>query len=144
MDVGAPWGWIEQVLLGVFRAGQIVACLREDDGGFPDTVDILEEFTGRVDREINILKILQRHGKISVRQIVLMGKMEDRLAALERNSRYREDYIKRLCSWGGMSIGVPSRYTEMTPEKERAGWEITHQGWDEAFWLAGCADEAEL
>ena len=43
-----------------------------------------------------------------------------------------------------MSIGVPSRYTEMNPQQERAGWEITMQGWDEALWLASCADEAAL
>ena len=32
----------------------------------------------------------------------------------------------------------------MNPEQERAGWEITHQGWDRACWLAAFGDQDDL
>ena len=43
-----------------------------------------------------------------------------------------------------MKIGRPSRYTEMTLNQEKIGWQISMQGFAYAVWLAAFGDAQDL
>jgi len=108
-----------------------------------DLEDVWVEFKSRVQNEIAILQILDEKTKLGSAGKVWLHEMTDRLQKLEGSSKYRETYLQRLCLWGQMSVGRPSRYTDLTPQQEQINWEITHQGFDYAQWLAafGSADQ---
>ena len=43
-----------------------------------------------------------------------------------------------------LAVGRPSRYTDLSPEQELINWEISHQGFDHAQWLAAFGCEEDL
>ena len=106
--------------------------------------DVWLELKARVLHEIAILDAFEEKVKISAKQIVWRGELKSRLKKLESDGKYRERYLQRLCAWGQMTIGRPSRYTDLTPAQEEINWQITHQGFDRAQWLVGFGTEEDL
>ena len=43
-----------------------------------------------------------------------------------------------------MSVGTPSKFTELTREQEQIRWQMTVQGFDNAVWRAAFASQEEL
>ena len=109
-----------------------------------DLADIYTEFFSRVKSEIALLDIFEKKDNISEDMKRWKTDMEDRLVALENSDRYRDRYLAKICQWGQLTVGRPSRYTELTPEQEEINWQVTWQGFDRAQWLAAFGTVEDL
>jgi len=73
-------------------------------GNLPDTSDIMHEFHLRVGREIEIIKILQRNKKTTPNQELWLAKMQSRIDALQGCSKYKDNYVQKICAWGASPL----------------------------------------
>ena len=102
-----------------------------------DLVDIWTEFYSVVKQEVAILQLMADHGQLQAKSLVWKENMEKILQVLGDNLKYRDVYVQKICLRGNLTIGRPSRYTDLTPEQEEINWQITWQGFDHAVWLEG-------
>ena len=109
-----------------------------------DVDDVWAEFKARVENEIAIMKIMNAKKGLNETNQVWLKEMTDRVQKLEHSKKYQDSYILRLLKWGRLAIGRPSRYTDLTPQQEQINWEISHQGFDYAQWLAAFGSEEDL
>ena len=109
-----------------------------------DEQDIWINLQDQMTMEIEVLRYLQKRGKLHAPQLVWLGELEDRLMKLRSSRGYREVYLARLQSWAGMSAGRPQRRSSMSLAQEKLGWQVSMNSWDRAIWLAAFGSEEDL
>ena len=77
--------------------------------------------------DVEVYTCPQNQGKLEAGHIRWLEEVKERLQKLRSSKLYRDTHIKRLCSWGRMSIGRPQRRSNLTVDQGFLGWKVTMQ-----------------